>query len=228
MTRIGFRHTEETKIKIGLLSKGRITSEKTKKKISASLTGKKKSVEHIQKVRSALTGRKQSPEAYRKNIESHKGLPSNRKGVKLTQETKEKISLSKRGMKHSEISKQKIREYQINNPNRRFKNTSIELKIEEELKSRKIKYEKQTPILEIANVDFFLSDYKIVIQCDGCFYHNCPIHYPNHHLESRGREIKQDTIMRENGLTVYRFWEHEINKSAGDCINKIKIKSDAK
>ena len=183
MPRVGFKHSEETRRKIGLLSKGRVTSEETKRKISNSLKGKKKTPEHSEKVRLALTGRKQSPEAYRKNVESHQGLPSNRKGVKLTKETKEKISRAKKGMKHSESSKQKIREYQLKHPNRIFKETSIELKVENELKNRGIKYQKQVSLGKVAIVDFYLPDYKKVIQCDGCFYHNCPIHYPNHHYK---------------------------------------------
>ncbi len=30
-----------------------------------------------------------------------------------------------------------------------------------------------------------------------------------------------DVVLESNGFKVYRFWEHEINKSSAECINKI-------
>ena len=32
-----------------------------------------------------------------------------------------------------------------------------------------------------------------------------------------------DRILKQNGLFIYRFWEHEINKSVEQCINRVKL-----
>lgn len=228
-------------ISIGL--KGHVISLETKKKISIansiSLKGRSRSEESKKKQGDTLRGRKRKPfsEEWKKNISlSKKGkkcLPfSNKhkenigkasKGRKHSLEARRKNSISNTGRKMSSLAKEKISRWQIENPNRKFKNTKIELKIETELQKQKIVYKKQVPLSKIAIVDFYLSDFKIVIQCDGCYYHNCLIHYPKYHLEARNKDYKQDIILKSNGYKVYRFWEHEINKSPEECINRIKI-----
>mgnify|MGYP001574176391 CR=1 FL=1 len=127
------------------------------------------------------------------------------------------------GRKHTEESKKKQREAHINNlnPNKIFKNTSIEIKIETELQRRNINYQKQVPLCKIAIVDFYLPEYRIVIQCDGCFYHNCPEHYPDYHTGRKEKDEQQDKVLTFNGFNVFRFWEHEINKDTKECINKL-------
>ena len=138
----------------------------------------------------------------------------------LTEKSLKKMSEATRGIKnpfynkkHTKQSKIKIREFQINNPNRVFKDTSIELKIETELQRRKINYQKQVPLCKIARVDFYLPEYRIVIQCDGDYWHNKP--------EQKIRDEQQDKVLTFNGFNVYRFWEHEINNSVKNCISKI-------
>ena len=54
---LGNKHTEETKKRIGLKSKGHITSEKTRRKISIANTGKIFSKEHIKRMSIAMKGR---------------------------------------------------------------------------------------------------------------------------------------------------------------------------
>lgn len=111
--------------------------------------------------------------------------------------------------------KEQWREWAVQHPNRKYKDTDIELKIEAELHRRNINYQKQVPLCKIAIVDFYLPEHRIVIQCDGDYWHNLP-----------GRKEKaerQDKVLTFNGFNVYRFWEHEINKSTKDCINKIKL-----
>jgi len=163
------------------------------------------------------TGWKQSEETKRKI-----GLANSiaLKGKKLSKETKKKISEKMKGKTHTKEVKQRLREWNINNPNRKFKDTSIELRMEIELLRRNINYQKQVPLCKIAIVDFYLPEHRIVIQCDGCFYHGCPIHNPNY-IKNKERDERQDKVLTFNGFNVYRFWEHEINKSVEKCINKI-------
>jgi len=97
------------------------------------------------------------------------------------------------------------------NKHQKKKDTSIEILIEQELIKNKIPYMKQVPIEGIALVDFLLPN-KIIIQCDGDYWHSKEI--------NKGRDISQDVVLNFNGYKVYRFWEHEIKKSAGKCIIK--------
>ncbi len=76
------KHSEETKIKIGLGNQNK--SVETRKKISDALKGKKKSEEHRQK------------------------MSENQKGKKPTEETRRKMSLARKGKKLSEETRQRM------------------------------------------------------------------------------------------------------------------------
>ena len=91
--------------------------------------------------------------------------------------------------------------------------TSIELKIENELKSRGIRYEKQKSLLNMTIVDFYLPFYNIVIYTDGDYWHN--------KSDAIEKDAKQNKVLTENGYKVVRYWEHEINKSSEECINRL-------
>ena len=149
-------------------------------------------------------GEIRSEEFRRKISETHKGkMPKN---IKM-------IAGWNKGKKLSEETKQKLREWNINNPNKVFKNTSIELKIEAELKNKNINYQKQVPLCKVTRVDFYLPEYRIVIQCDGDYWHNLP--------KVKERDEKQNKVLIFNGFNVYRFWEHEINESPKKCVDKL-------
>ena len=92
------------------------------------------------------------------------------------------------------------------------RDTDIERLMESALVNRNIPYLKQVPIGGIALVDFLLSN-KIIIQCDGDYWHS--------EKKNKGRDRKQDLVLFSKGYRVYRFWGSEIKKSANDCIDKI-------
>lgn len=182
--------------------------------------GCKLSKEHIEKLRLFSTGRLHTEEAKRKV-----GLAS--KGRFHSEESRRKNGDAHRGKKlppRSEEFKMKMRQIRLEHPNKRFRETNIELKIESELKKRGINYQKQVPLCKIAIVDFYLPEYNSVIQCDGCYYHNCLIHHPNAYIGSRERGQRQDGVLTFNGLKVYRFWEHEINESTEVCLDRLFLK----
>lgn len=145
-------------------------------------------------------------------------------GRKYSKEWKENIGKAQLGKKRSEVTKQKMRESRIanGNQNQKFKDTKIELKIEKELQNRNIIYQKQVPLAKTTIVDFFLPEYNIVIQADGCYWHNCPT-CKRFNFQIVTKDKYQDSILTLNGFTVYRFWEHEINQSVEDCISKINL-----
>ena len=115
------------------------------------------------------------------------------------------------------------RQRALNHPNKKFENTKIELKIEDELKRRGISYKKQVPLCKIARVDFYLPQDRIVIQADGCYWHNCPIHNSKPLVGRTEKDVNKDLVLKTNGFKVYRFWEHEINDSVIKCIDSIGL-----
>jgi len=94
----------------------------------------------------------------------------------------------------------------------RKKDTSIELAIEDELKKQNIPYLKQCPIEGIALVDFLLPN-KIIIQCDGDYWHSFQ--------KAKDKDANQDLLLNFKGYKVYRFTGTEIRESTKKCILKI-------
>lgn len=195
-------------------------------------------------------GKKRDKETIQKLIDSHKGKSPWNKGKKYTEE--EMIGLNKKGLKlgigwnrgtkgltkansgsfkkghigriWTEEEKKKHSIWKINNPNRMFKDTKIELKIEQELKNRNISYEKQKPLCDISVVDFYLPENNIVIQADGCYWHGCEEykHKINKKItKNMIRDRYQNKVLISQGYRVYHFWEHDINRSVKECIDKI-------
>lgn len=204
---------------------GRKHSEETKRKIKASHRhhhrGIKLPPQQVENIRLSLIGRRHSEETKRKISASNKGKHRHWLGKKFSKETKEKMSKWQVGKVMPPSTRKKLREWNVEHPNMIFKDTSIERKIESILRKKKIAYKKQTPLCKIARVDFFLPDYKIVIQCDGCYWHGCPLCKPGKNEDRRLRGMEQDSVLESGGFKVYRFWEHEINESAEKCINRI-------
>lgn len=150
-----------------------------------------------------------------------------KKGTTLSKETRNKMSVSISGKNHYNYGKHMSAETKlkqslskINNLPKKFKDTSIEIKIKEELIKRNIEFKQNYPLENIANVDFYLPIYKTVIECDGCFWHGCPEHNPEWDKRIEKDKTKTEKLV-QSGYTVYRFWEHEINKSPKECIDRL-------
>ena len=178
--------------------------ERWKAKMRILMTGK----------RNPRFGKKGSNEERRKKSEAHKGLHH-------SEETILRIKSSNLGKKRSDETRKRISLFRLNNPNKVFRDTKIELAVEAELKNRGIVFRKQVPLHQIARVDFFLPELMMVIQCDGCYWHGCPTHFPEDPMKRRPQDERQDIALKSKGLTIYRFWEHEINKSVGECLDGV-------
>jgi len=200
--RLGSHHSQKIKEKIGKSLKGRKFTEEWKRKrcgINNPMFGKHHSVETKEKIRQARIGH--AP--WNKGKHYHINYSPSKK-------TREKISKAKKGKKRTPETIEKIiaaRSKQIF-PRR----TSIEIKIENELKRRHIPFMEQVPLLGITIVDFLLPN-KIIIYCDGDYWHSFKI--------NKGKDACQDFALNFNGYKVFRFWEHEINKSPVKCINQV-------
>jgi len=104
----------------------------------------------------------------------------------------------------------RISEYNRTNKGR----TSIEFAIERELtRTGEIFIDQFTLLDGRTVVDFLLPSKKIVIYCDGDYWHKKP--------EVAKRDTVQNQRLQEEGYTVFRFWEHEIKQSASACVQRI-------
>jgi very-short-patch-repair endonuclease len=97
--------------------------------------------------------------------------------------------------------------------NRNIKDTNIEILMEKELKKTIIKYKKQFPLEGVSIVDFYLPKYKIIIQCDGDYWHSKE--------RNKGRDVRQDKIFKQKGYKVFRFLGSKIEKDSLSCFRKV-------
>ena len=125
----------------------------------------------------------------------------------------QKLIKDHKGWHHSEKNKIIIGIASLNQKNF-FKNTSIEVKLQQELEKRNIQFETHKNIENVCCPDISLQKEKIVIQADGDYWHKYP-----HGTE---KDHHQDAKLREKGWIVIRFWEHEINKDPMACIDFVQ------
>ena len=116
----------------------------------------------------------------------------------------------------------------------RGKNTKIEIKMEGILKNTRLKFEKHPKMY--ASPDFVNRRKKIIIFCDGDFWHGYMYDtkkkprkkFWRDKIEGNMKRDKRYTRkLRRDGWSVLRFWEHDIDKNPEKCFRRIdrKIKS---
>jgi DNA mismatch endonuclease (patch repair protein) len=82
--------------------------------------------------------------------------------------------------------------------------------------------------------DFFFRARRLAVFVDGCFWHGCPRcgHLPRSNSafwrakieRNRERDERTYAVLKEQGIKVVRFWEHELQDQLGKCIEKITRK----
>ena len=112
------------------------------------------------------------------------------------------------------------------------KDTEIEIILRKELWSRGYRYRKNYKKL-IGKPDIALTKYKIAVFCDSEFWHGKNYHESADRIGTNAaywkqkilRNIERDQEVTEqltkDGWTVLRFWEKEIRKNTGGCIQTI-------
>lgn len=192
----GYKHTQQTREKISRsIKKGFING-----RISTlGMLGKT----HSEKIREKLSGsqrkRYEDPEERKKTSEAMKGENNGMFGKHPSEETREKMRQSALNRKTKSKS---------------F-DTSIELKIQQILKDNDYEFKTQYLIRNIARVDIAFPDKKIIIECDGDYWHNLP--------GAQEKDHRRDDILINFGWNVIRFWEHEINDNIDRCLEKFEL-----
>ncbi len=220
-SRKGYVHSEETKRKIGLGNKGKIKSEEVKRKISEA------------RQRQIMTRGKDSP-MYGKHHseEAKKKMSLGHKGKKLSKETKNKMKEYWNSPKMKEFARQRRKKMIFP-----VKDTSIEVKIQNFLsllhieffthKYMNIEHGYQCDILiPKQETEGVIIPQKTIIECDGCFFHCCPICDKINKLKWTEERREMDKLrtkeLQEKGFRVIRLWEHEIKvMEVNDLRNKV-------
>ena len=113
----------------------------------------------------------------------------------------------------------------------RSTNTKIDLKMNQMLSEIRCKYAMYPKMY--GNPDFVIAKSKIVIFCDGDFWHGYKFEekkkpakkYWRNKIEyNMARDKKISRKLRYDGWSVLRFWEHDIEKRPQFCTNKITSK----
>jgi DNA mismatch endonuclease (patch repair protein) len=110
-------------------------------------------------------------------------------------------------------------------------NTKIDLKMRKMLSDAGYKFEMYPKMF--GNPDFVLRRKRIIIFCDGDFWHG--YNYGEKKKLSKKfwrdkiegnmkRDKKNNRKLRHDGWSVLRFWEHDIERNHDKCMSRIKRK----
>ena len=108
------------------------------------------------------------------------------------------------------------------------KDTSIEVLFRKALWRKGIRYRKNCKGI-LGTPDIAIKKYRLVVFCDGDFWHGKDYHGVKTHKKFWDEKIKRNqerdleyTIrLRDEGWTVLRFWESDIRKDVDVCVNKV-------
>jgi len=88
-----------------------------------------------------------------------------------------------------------------------------------ELEQRRIPFMRQQPIDGLYVVDALIPGARIVIECDGDYWHTQPA------LQERDK--RKDKYLKARGYHVLRFWESELKTDVGECVDRIEDEWDS-
>ncbi|KKS25901.1 MAG: hypothetical protein UU84_C0032G0010 [Candidatus Yanofskybacteria bacterium GW2011_GWC2_41_9] len=205
------------------------------RKISLSKMGDKnpmKRLEVAKKVSLYMTERMLSDKNPMYNSEARAKVSSKLMGHEVSRDVREKISRNLVGKlvgyknpfwgrHHTKEVKMKSRIRAINMITSGLlssRRTEIEIKIKKALLESGLIFQEQMPLEEITVVDFYLPKYKIVIYCDGDYWHKGE--WAKKHNVIR-KDNWQNKILESGGYKVFRFSETDINTSPEKCINLV-------
>jgi DNA mismatch endonuclease (patch repair protein) len=80
--------------------------------------------------------------------------------------------------------------------------------------------------------DFFFQEKRLVVFTDGCYWHGCPRcgHIPAKNVSywtskisgNQARDRRNEQALANLGITVLRFWEHELTDDITSCVARIR------
>lgn len=115
------------------------------------------------------------------------------------------------------------------------RDTAVELALRRELHRRGMRYRVVYPVpgQRRRTIDVAFTKARVAVFLDGCFWHGCPEHgtRPRSNSEwwrtklaaNRERDEDTDRLLRANGWTVVRVWEHEVAEVAADRVVEVLL-----
>jgi len=221
--------------------RGNKLSEITKKKMSKSKRGKvawnkgltKDTDIRMEKLSLALKGHKLSEETKKKIFKKQKGMIKKPCSLERKRKIKENAKVNPnygmKGKKHKRETIIKIKRFRVKQTFP-LKDTKIEVKVQNFLKQLKMTFftHQYMKIKHGYQCDIFIPtqkgiNQKIIIECDGCYWHGCKI--CSKKLNNLQKEqIEEDRLrtkeLIEKGFRIIRLWEHDIKK-----MNLLQLKS---
>lgn len=107
--------------------------------------------------------------------------------------------------------------------------TKIEITLRKALWHEGVRYRKNYKICS-CRPDIVITKYKIAIFCDGDFWHgkedpnivkNNKAFWTEKIKRNMERDLENTIDLRDNGWTVLRFWESEIQTNLLDCVKVV-------
>ena len=84
----------------------------------------------------------------------------------------------------------------------------------------------------VGNPDFFFAHHAVAVFVDGCFWHGCQKcgHVPRTNNafwsvkieRNRVRDAETTVNLAARGITVLRFWEHELQTDMPGCLGRLR------
>jgi len=180
--------------------------------------------ENTQETKSKIEGIK---EKLRNDIDRGRKISKSLTGKKMNGGVKTKISNSqKQRLDNPEIRK-KMSEKRVNwlKNKQNKKKTKLEKKFESILDLLNLKNEFQHEFKHRL-FDFYLTDYNILIEVDGDFYHCNPLLFESPMYEVQRLTLNNDRyknrICKNHGITLIRYWEKDINENPEWVIKDLK------
>lgn len=115
----------------------------------------------------------------------------------------------------------------------RGRDTGPELAVRRLLHARGLRYRVNArPEKDIRRTaDIVFRPARVAVFIDGCFWHGCPVHgtHPKTHVSfweakiagNRARDVETTQLLRDQGWTVLRFWEHEEAEWVADTVERV-------
>lgn len=128
-----------------------------------------------------------------------------------TPERRASFAKYRTGRRHSAetVAKMRESEHWLRVPGKR---TKIELAIESLLKKIQAEYVGQytAPGIRYFRWDFAVPAQRLLIEADGCFWHNCPLCGFSERPDKLATDIAKENAAAEQGYRLVRFWQHDI------------------
>lgn len=141
------------------------------------------------------------------------------------QKPRSKTVRKKRKPTTSEIIKKNIE--RSKKPHPKYGTSKLEKKFAKEfLEKLGIRYEEQFEAKDIKRFyDFFLPDYRTLVEVDGSWFHSYGLIYeemnPMQKRNARVDEIKNEWAAL-HGYPLIRIWEHDINENPEKVLNMLR------